>query len=125
MFLRRINRDERDREVPRTWRAVIYLCEPAQDTGGPLNGPSLAKQRADCRFKATVMRAEVVGEFVDEQPYVPLRPALHQALEFAQSQRLDYLIVSSLDLLADSPESVLETGWRLGHAGTIPVFDGE
>jgi DNA invertase Pin-like site-specific DNA recombinase len=51
-----------------------------------------------------------------------VRPGLYQALEAAQEQRLDYLIVWSLDLLADFDEDAFEAAWHLGHAGTIPIL---
>lgn len=124
MFLRRINRDERDRKEPRVWRAAIYLSEPApHKSDGHGNGePSIAEQRMLCRYAARWLRVdEVVGEFTDTWQYGPVRPALHQALEVAQDQQLDYLIVSSLDRLADTPEDFIEVAWRLGHAGTVPM----
>ena len=43
----------------------------------------------------------------------------------AQEQRLDYLIVWSLDLLADFDDDAFEAAWHLGHAGTIPILAAE
>lgn len=120
MYLKRSNIDKRDREKPRVWRAAIYLCEP--DTKNGVTGPSVTEQREVCRHQAKSLQATVVGEFVDTRKYGYLRPGLHQALETAQEQRLDYLIVWSLELLADLNEDAFEVAWRLGHAGTIPMF---
>jgi hypothetical protein len=122
MYLKRQNIDERDQEVPRVWRAAIYLCEPgAKNAGGRNSEPPIVRQRMLCRRAAAWLRVEVVGEFVDTQPYVSLRPGLHQALELAQKRRLDYLIVSSLDRLASNEDEAFEVAWCLGHAGTVPV----
>lgn len=123
MHLRRSNNDERDQENPRVWRAVIYLYEP--DAVGRMAGKmkkSIARQRERCRYEATILGAEVVGEFVDVGWHAPLRSALHMALEAAQNQRVDYLVVTSLDHLLDgTQEDAFEVAWRLGHAGTVPI----
>lgn len=119
MFLKRINKDKRDREKSRVWRAAIYLCEPDAKNGE--TEPTVTEQLRLCRHEAKRLEAEVVGEFLDTRKYGFLRPALHQALEIAQERRLDYLIVWSLDLLADLPGDVFEVAWRLGHAGTVPM----
>lgn len=122
MYLIRHNNDERDLERPRVWRAAIYLCEPdAKDASGAGGEPSIAMQRWLCRCAAKWLGAEVVGEFVDTEPHVSFRPGLHQALEFAQKRRLDYLMVSSLDRLASNGENAFEAAWRLGQAGTVPM----
>lgn len=122
MYLKRQNIDERDQETPRVWRAANYLCEPgAKNADGRNSEPSIVRQRMLCRCAAKWLRVEVVGEFVDIQPYVSLRPGLHQALEFAHERRLDYLIVSSLDRLASNEDEAFEVAWRLGHAGTVPM----
>jgi hypothetical protein len=122
MYLIRSNNDERDRESPRVLRAAIYLSEPdAKDANGRNSEPPIVRQRMLCRRTATWLQVEVVGEFVDIQPYVSLRPGLHQALETAQKRRLDYLIVSSLDRLASNGDEAFEVAWRLGHAGTVPM----
>lgn len=119
MYLKRINKDKRDREKPRVWRAAIYLCEP--DVKNGVTEPSVAKQRALCRQEAKRLGAEMHGEFLDTRKYGFLRPGLHEALETAQEQRLDYLIIWSLDILADLPGDIFEVAWRLGHAGTVPM----
>jgi len=119
MLLKRITKDERDQEEPRIGRAVIYLCAPDAKDG--VTEPSVARQRALCRHEAKRLQVEVVSEFVDTRKYGPLRPGLHKVLEAAQERRLDYLIVWSLDLLADFDEDAFEVAWKLGHAGTIPM----
>lgn len=129
MHLRRINKDKRDQEEPRVWRAAIYLYEPdaVGRAAGKMNA-SIVRQRELCRFEAARLRAEVVGEFVDVGLHAPLRSGLHMALETAQDQRVDYLIVASLDHLLDGMEGdAFEVAWRLGHAGTfpIPAYSGE
>jgi hypothetical protein len=122
MFLKKINKDERDQEERRVPRAAIYLREPAEaeddDDGDEL---SIAQQRVLCRHEARRLEAEVVGEFVDDWPQLPLGPGLHMALEAAQEKRLDFLIVSSMDQLIRGPQSTFEVAWRLGHAGTFPI----
>jgi hypothetical protein len=119
MYLKRSNIDRRDQEEPRVWRAAIYLCEPDAKNG--VTEPTVAEQRKLCRQQAKSLQVKVVGEFVDTREYGFLRPWLHEALETAQEQRLDYMIVWSLDLLADLYEDAFEVAWRLGHAGTIPM----
>ena len=122
MYLKRQTIDERDQETPRVWRAAIYLSEPVPNyLDEPRCELSVDQQRVLCRFAARAHRVEVLGEFVDTQPHLALRPGLHQALELAHKRRIDYLIISSLDRLADSYADALEVGWRLGHAGTIPM----
>jgi hypothetical protein len=121
MFLKRINSDKRDQEKPRIWRAVIYLAEPVKKADGRYTGPSIAEQRALCRSEAIRLQAKVIGEFVDIRRYADLRPGLYQALKLAQEERLDYLIVSSLDRLANNQEDFFEAAWYLGHAGTVPM----
>jgi len=121
MYLRRRNIDKRDQEKPRVWRAAIYLSESDPKATGAGSEPSIARQRRRCHSTATALGAEVLGEFVDTRLYVSLWPELHQALELAQEQRLDYLIVSSLDRLPKNRDDVFEVAWRLGHAGTVPT----
>jgi len=120
MNLKRSNIDKRDQEEPRIWRAAIYLCEPDAKNG--VTEPPIARQRMLCRQTAAWLQVEAPSEFVDTRQYGSLRPGLHQALEAAQQQRLDYLIVWSLDLLADSDEDAFEVAWYLGQAGTVPML---
>ncbi len=114
--------EKHDQEAPRIWRAAIYLREPGQ---GEVNQvgfvPSIHYQGVVCRCAATVLHAEVIGEFVDELVSSPSRPGLRQMLELAgQDRRLDYLIVSSRDRLGDRDEA-FEIAWRLGFAGTVVI----
>jgi hypothetical protein len=113
--------DGRNQEKPRVWRAVIYMCEPNSKHG--VTEPSVARQRDLCRLEATRLKAEVVGEFVDIQDFglAVTRPGLYQALQLAREQRVDYLIVTSLDVLAVVDDDRFEVAWHLGQAGTIPM----
>jgi hypothetical protein len=126
MYLRRSNLDRRDLERPRVWRAAIYLVDPvAAAESGRREGLPIDRQRELCRWQARRLGAAVLGEFVDADRHASLRSGLHQALEAAQEERLDYLIVPSLDVLMSNPELAFETGWRLGHAGTVPMTASE
>jgi hypothetical protein len=122
-MLTRRNHQRRDRKEPRTWRAAIYLCIDGTEEMQPLeNVPSIDQQRVHCRCVATVLRAEVVGEFVDQQLVAPSRPGIRKVLELADKDpRLDYLIVASRDRLAADPDEAFEIAWRLGFAGTVVV----
>jgi hypothetical protein len=123
-MLTRRKREYRDWvPLPRVWRAAIYLREPnPMDANYPHNVPSIDQQRLLCRCAATVLHAEVIGEFVDERRVAPLRPGLRQVLDLAgQDRRLDYLIVSSQDRLAGDRDEAFEIAWRLGFAGTVVI----
>jgi Resolvase, N terminal domain len=123
-MLTKRKREENDWRMPRVWRAAIYLCEFGTDEPDLLREiQSIDQQRAFCRCAATVLHAEVVGEFVDEQKFWrPSRPGLQQMMELAsQDRRLDYLIVSSLDRLAGDCDEAFEVAWRLGFAGTVVI----
>jgi Resolvase, N terminal domain len=113
--------EKRDQEKPRIWRAAIYMCEPNAKHG--VTEPSVPRQRAICRREAKRLGVEVLGEFLDIQAFglAVTRPGLYQALELAWKERLDYLIVASLDLLADFDDDRFEVAWHLGQAGTIPM----
>jgi Resolvase, N terminal domain len=117
------NRDERSQEKPRVCRVAIYLYEPSTKDG--VTEPSVPRQLAACRRTARRLKAEIVGEFLDVREFGYVRPGLYQALEAAQEQRLDYLIVWSLDLVADFDDDAFEAAWHLGHAGTIPILADE
>lgn len=119
MQFERRNIDKRDQEEPRIWRAVIYICEPNPKHG--VTEPSVARQGDLCRREAARLKAEVVGEFVDIREFRFVRPGLYQALQLAREQELDYLIVSSLDRLADCDGDRFEVAWHLGQANTIPM----
>jgi hypothetical protein len=122
-MLTRRKREERDWvPLPRIWRAAIYLCADGTEEMQPLDGvPSIDQQRLLCRCAATVLHAEVVGEFTDGQ-FIGPRPGLQQVLELAgKDPRLDYLIVASLDRLMAGLNEAFEIAWRLGFAGTVVV----
>jgi len=111
--------DKRDQEKPRIWRGVIYMCEPNGNDG--VTGLSVTRQLELCRREATRLRVEVASEFVDIREFRFVRPGLYQALQLAREQQLDYLIVTSLDVLADFDSDRFEVAWHLGQAGTIPI----
>jgi hypothetical protein len=119
-FIRRTI-DKRDQEKPRIWRAAIYMCEPNTKHG--VTEPSVPRQLALCRREAKRLGAKVLGEFLDTRAFglAVTRPGLYQALELTWEQRLDYLIVTSLDVLADFDADRFEVAWHLGQAGTIPM----
>jgi hypothetical protein len=117
---------EHDQEVPRTRRAIIYLsevCRPGTDES-QFELP-IGRQRMLCRHTATALKLEVVAEFVDLWFHTP-RSELHRALELAERERVDYLMVSSRDRLEGIQDQTFEVAWRLGHAGTVTVLaDGD
>ncbi len=119
MNFERRNSDERSQEEPKVWRAVIYMCEPNPKHG--VTELSVARQGELCRREAARLKAEVVGEFVDIREFRFVRPGLYQAVELARVHELDYLIVTSLDVLADFDTDRFEVAWHLGQAGTIPL----
>lgn len=123
VMLTRRKREENDWKIPRVWRAAIYLREPGKgETNRAGHVPSVNYQRLCCRCAATVLHAEVDGEFVDERQSSPSRPGLRRMLERAgQEPRIDYLIVSSLDRLAVDRDEAFEIAWRLGFAGTVCI----
>jgi hypothetical protein len=120
-MLTKRNRKEDDWKLPRIWRAAIYLREPASDSREAAHRePSISEQHLICRCVATVLHAEVVGEFVDERSSWPSRPGLRGVLERAgEEPRLDFLIVSSLERLVCDFDEAFEVAWRLGFAGTV------
>jgi hypothetical protein len=115
---------EGDWQTPRRWRAAIYLRAPRLgETNRVGDVPSIDYQRWRCRYAATVLGVDVIGEFVDPPGASASRPALWRILEPAyQVQRLDYLVVSSLDRLASDRDEAFEIAWRLGFAGTIVIY---
>jgi hypothetical protein len=121
-MLTKRNREENDWKMPRVWRAAIYLREPAKDERTPHRELSVIQQRIVCRCAATVLHAEVDGEFTDERQSSPSRPGLRRMLERAgQRPRIDYLVISSLDRLAADRDEAFEIAWRLGFAGTVVI----
>jgi DNA invertase Pin-like site-specific DNA recombinase len=110
-----------DQEKPK--RAAIYLREHGTDEWDiPLSGPSIDQQRLLCRCAATVLHAEVIDEHIEEPTSSTLRPGLRLVLKLAgQNQRLDYLIVSSWDRLADDHDEAFEIAWRLSLEGTVVI----
>jgi Resolvase, N terminal domain len=121
VMLSKRNRQEKDRRAPRKMRTAIYLRESTDDErnrpGGDL---SVEQQRLLCRYKATQLWAEVTDEFVDDRH--SSQSGLAQVM--ARAQRLDYLIVSSLDRLVGDRDDAFDIAWRLGFAATI-VFSVE
>jgi Resolvase, N terminal domain len=120
LFARRIHEAD-DRDASQFRRAVIYLREPDDDeTRRRGNGQSVMAQRLACHYAATVLDAEIVGEFVDAATESTSHPALERALQLVDKEwRLDFLIVASLDRLGSDLEHAFETAWRLGYAGTV------
>jgi hypothetical protein len=115
-------REEQHQEARRKRRAIIYMCEP--NTKHDVTEPSVSRQRSLCRQEAKWLGAEVVGEFLDIREFGlgVTRPGLYQALELAREQRVTYLILTSLDVLADFDDDRFQAAWHLGRAGTIPML---
>jgi Resolvase, N terminal domain len=123
VMLTKRKREENDWKIPRVWRAVIYLSEPSLEGAGKApNDVSIDRQRLLCRCVATVLHAEVVGEFVDERMSPLSRPGFRQMMDLVrQHPRLDYLIVSSMDRLIGESDAGFEIAWSLGFAGTLAI----
>jgi hypothetical protein len=123
IMLTKRKHEERDWvPLPRVWRAAIYLRRTgpyAQDK--PHTPPSIDRQRLLCRCAATVLHAEVIGEFVDVQMSTSLRPGLREMLAYVSERKLDYLVVSSMDRLTVDRDEAFEIAWRLGFAGTVVI----
>jgi hypothetical protein len=122
-MLTRRKREVNDWKIPRVWRAAIYLREPSRgEKNRKGHVPSIHYQGVVCRCAATVLHAEVVGEYVDRQLDFPSRPAVDAVLRLARTDaRLDYLIVSSLDRLVGDGDEAFATAWWLGFAGTVVI----
>jgi hypothetical protein len=122
-MLNRRKHEEHDWGMPRAWRAAIYLNQPEpEDSDESRDELSIGQQLVLCRCVAPLLHAEIVGEFVDRRLTLPSRPGLRQVLELVgQSQRLDYLIVSSRDRLASDCDEAVEVAWRLGLADTVVI----
>jgi DNA invertase Pin-like site-specific DNA recombinase len=116
-------REKRDREWLLVRRALIYLREPVE---GEVNRsgivPSIDQQRELCRQMAPELLAKITGEMTDLRRYVPYRPGLKKVLATARrEERMDYLIVSSWDRLAETVDGALEIAWHLAFVGTVVV----
>ncbi|HWY18460.1 MAG TPA: recombinase family protein [Solirubrobacteraceae bacterium] len=94
-----------------------YLDEPRDEL-------SMDQQEVLCGYAAKALEVEVIGQFADTRADLASRPGLEQVLEIAQTQRLDFLIVSSLERLADNCHDAVWVAWHLGRAGTIPLPAG-
>ena len=116
------HQEEIDEEDPRIVQAIIYLSEPRPTEGGePSDEPSLDTQREICRLKAAKIGAEIGVEFVDKVADLRLRPMLFRATVLCEYERIDYLIISSLDRLPDNRNQALVTGLKLGRNGVTLV----
>jgi hypothetical protein len=115
--------EEHDQETPQVRRAVIYLREPVEgETNRTGVVPSIDQQRVLCRYMATGLQAEIIGEMTDLRRYSPYRPGLRKVLAAARrNERVDYLILSSWDRLADTTDGALEIAWHLAFVGTVVV----
>jgi hypothetical protein len=109
-----------DQEKPCIIGAVIYLLkpEPAATKRGHDNGvPPLAAQRKLCRYEAKRLGARVIGEFVDVVgPDLSARPGFRRALDAAR-QRLELLIVITMDGVRIGTVDSFEVTVRSSHAG--------
>lgn len=109
-------------QVSRGGRAAIYLCKDGIEEMQPLDGiPTIDQQRQHCRRAATVLDANVVGEFTDGQ-FIGPRPGLEQVIQLAcGNPGLDYLIIASRNRLMADPDEAFDIAWRLGSTGTVIV----
>lgn len=116
-----------DQDKPR--RAAIYLSETGADKKNQRrNAPSIDQQRSLCRCAATALNAEVVAEYVEKPLASRLGPGMLLVLKLAgQSQRIDYLIVSSWDRLARDYEDAFEIALHLSLEETtvVPVDEDD
>ena len=110
---------EHDEETPEVVRAAIYLCGPEPgDVDQIRDVPPINQQRLHCRLAAKLMRAKVVGEFVDESPSVPIRPGLQDVMTLkTRGQPVTYLIVYSKKCLTRDCDEMFDVAWRLGMDG--------
>jgi Resolvase, N terminal domain len=116
------NHEERHERKPRQRRAAIYLCIDGTEEMEPLdNVPSIDQQRAICRCTAASIPAEIVGEFVDRQLVSPSRPGLRAVLELADTAKLDFVIVASLDRLTCDVNEAFDIAMRLFLAGACAM----
>jgi hypothetical protein len=117
-----------DQEKPHIIAAVIYLFkpEPIATKRGHDNGvPPLAAQRKLCRYEAKRLGAKVIGEFVDVVgPHSSARPGFRRALDAARRQRLNLLIVITMDEVHIGTVDSFEVAVRPDHADTETPQDG-
>jgi Resolvase, N terminal domain len=118
---------EHDEETQEAVHAAIYLCGPKPgDMDQIRDVPSIDQQRLHCRLAATLMRAEVVGEFVDESPSTPTRPGLQDVMTLkTRGQPVTYLIVYSKKCLTRDCDQMFEVAWRLGTDGIAVIATDE
>jgi hypothetical protein len=116
-------REKCDQEAPRIRRALIYLREPVEGEANRSGTvPSIDQQRELCRHMATEQLAKITGEATDLRRHVPHRQGLNKVLAKARrEERMDYLIVSSWDRLAETVDGALEIAWHLASVGTVVV----
>jgi DNA invertase Pin-like site-specific DNA recombinase len=113
------NHEGSDQDKPSQRRAAIYLCIDGTEEIEPLdNVPSIDQQREICRRTAAAVPAEIVGEFVDRQLVSPSRPGLRGVLELADTAKLDFVIVVSLDRLTCEVNEAFDIAMRLCLSGT-------
>jgi DNA invertase Pin-like site-specific DNA recombinase len=109
----------KDQKEPQ--RAAIYLSDSVPNgEGEPRDETSIEEQLVLCRCAAMALELEIVDVFIDRGDLAS-RSGLHQAMKAVRTQRLDFLIVSSLERLADSYYDTVRVAWHLGKAGTIPL----
>ncbi len=119
--------EECDEETQEAVQAAIYLCGPEPGDADQMRGvPSIDQQRLHCRLAAKLMRAEVVGEYVDESSSVPTRPGLREVMMLkTRGQPVTYLIVYSKERLAGDRDAMFEIAWRLGRDGIAVIATDE
>jgi hypothetical protein len=117
-----------DQEKPRIVGAVIYLFKPepaAMKRGQDSGVPPLAVQRKLCRYEAAERGARVIGEFADVVgPHSSARPGFRRALDAARRQRLNLLIVITMDEVRIGTVDSFEAIVRPSLAGTETPQDG-
>lgn len=111
--------EEHYEETTEAVRAAIYLCGPEPgDVDQMRDVPSIDQQRMHCCLAAKIMRAKVIGEFVDESQSTPTRPGLQDVMTLeTKGQSVSYLIVYSKERLARDRDEMFEVAWRLGIDG--------
>ena len=102
-------------------RVVTYYLSPRFRRTTPRRRyPSLEEQFTGCREIVAMLKADVVGEYVDEEHSGRDRPNLDKALAQLNADReIDYLVVYSDELLGDKPNDALWVGIDIGMTNTI------